>query len=182
MASGSASRRPPAPAYRDLSSLRDTLDAQAPTGAPASSGKDRQLRVSTSLQAATVSVEREEVESPSSAALQLSCSISYAYCEKERRNEDQCHYTESSRNQAVLTDLRRATQYEVQVRARTKAGYGSFSPAAIFRTLPDGHDSSQFLVPGILISVGMLLLVTFVFVAAYCLRRHSRIKDPELSR
>ncbi|XP_044078943.1 ephrin type-B receptor 4a [Siniperca chuatsi] len=104
------------------------------------------------------------------------------YCEKERRSEDQCHYTESNRNQAVLTDLRRATQYEVQVRARTMAGYGSFSPAAIFRTLPDGQDSaSQFLVPGILIAVGMLLLVTFVFVAAYCIRRHSRVKDPELS-
>lgn len=38
----------------------------------------------------------------------------------------------------MLTDLRRATQYEVQVRARTMAGYGSFSPAAVFRTLPDG--------------------------------------------
>uniref|UniRef100_A0AAQ6A393 receptor protein-tyrosine kinase n=1 Tax=Amphiprion ocellaris TaxID=80972 RepID=A0AAQ6A393_AMPOC len=59
------------------------------------------------------------------------------YCEKVR-----CHYTESSRNQAVLTDLRRATQYEVQVRARTSAGYGSFSPAAIFRTLPDGKKRS----------------------------------------
>lgn len=57
---------------------------------------------------------------------------------QERRSEDQCHYAESYRNQAVLTDLRRATQYEVQVRARTLAGYGSFSPAAYFRTLPDG--------------------------------------------
>lgn len=38
----------------------------------------------------------------------------------------------------MLTDLRRATQYEVQVRARTMAGYGSFSPAAVFGTLPDG--------------------------------------------
>ncbi|KAA8587017.1 hypothetical protein FQN60_000853 [Etheostoma spectabile] len=104
------------------------------------------------------------------------------YCEKERRSEDQCHYTESNRNQAVLTDLRRATQYEVQVRARTMAGYGSFSPAAMFRTLPDGHNSaSQFLVPGILIAAGMLLLFIFVFVAAYCIRRHSRVKDPELS-
>ncbi|XP_037323650.2 ephrin type-B receptor 4a-like [Pungitius pungitius] len=104
------------------------------------------------------------------------------YCEKERRSEDQCHYTESQRNQAVLTDLRRATQYEVQVRARTMAGYGSFSPAASFHTLPDGHDSAaQFLIPGILIAVGMLLLVAFVLVAAYCIRRHSRVKDPELS-
>ena len=39
----------------------------------------------------------------------------------------------------VLSDLRRATQYEVQVRARTLVGYGSFSPAATFRTLPDGE-------------------------------------------
>uniref|UniRef100_A0A665V702 receptor protein-tyrosine kinase n=1 Tax=Echeneis naucrates TaxID=173247 RepID=A0A665V702_ECHNA len=54
------------------------------------------------------------------------------YCEK-------CHYTESSKNQAVLTDLRRATQYEVQLRARTMAGYGSFGPVTVFRTLPDGE-------------------------------------------
>ncbi|XP_061595652.1 ephrin type-B receptor 4a-like [Cololabis saira] len=104
------------------------------------------------------------------------------YCEKERRSDDQCFYTESNMNQIVLTELRRATQYEVQVRARTLAGYGSFSPAATFHTLPDGHGSaSQFLIPGILIGVGMLLLVTFVLVAAYCIRRHSRIKDPSLS-
>ncbi|XP_068186525.1 ephrin type-B receptor 4a [Antennarius striatus] len=104
------------------------------------------------------------------------------YCEKERRGEDQCHYSESNRNQVVLTDLRRATQYEVQVRAHTKAGYGNFSPAAVFRTLPDGQDSaSQFLVPGILIAVGMLLLVTFVVVVAYCIRKQNRMKDPELS-
>lgn len=104
------------------------------------------------------------------------------YCEKERRSKDQCHYTESNRNQVVLTDLRRATQYEVQVRARTMAGYGSFSPTAIFSTLPDGLDSpSQLVVTGILIAVGLLLLVTFVFAAAYCIRRHGRIKDPELN-
>ncbi|XP_026227609.1 ephrin type-B receptor 4a [Anabas testudineus] len=103
------------------------------------------------------------------------------YCEKERRSEDQCHYTESNRNQVVLTDLRRATQYEVQVRVRTMAGYGSFSRATVFHTLPDGRDSaSQFLIPGILIAAGMLVLVTLVLVAAYCIRRHSRIKDPEL--
>ncbi|CAG5874453.1 unnamed protein product [Menidia menidia] len=104
------------------------------------------------------------------------------YCEKDRRSDDQCFYTQSDRNQVVLTDLRRATPYEVQVRVQTLAGYGSFSPPNTFRTLPDGHDSaSQFLVPGILIAVGMLLLVTFVFAAAYCIRRHSQIKDPELS-
>uniref|UniRef100_A0A672ZQD3 receptor protein-tyrosine kinase n=1 Tax=Sphaeramia orbicularis TaxID=375764 RepID=A0A672ZQD3_9TELE len=91
------------------------------------------------------------------------------YCEKVRAASQ---HLSSNRNQIVLTDLRRATQYEVQVRARTMAGYGSFSPAAIFRTLPDGLDSpSQLLVTGILIAVGLLLLVTFVFVAAFCIRK-----------
>uniref|UniRef100_A0A3Q3L551 receptor protein-tyrosine kinase n=1 Tax=Labrus bergylta TaxID=56723 RepID=A0A3Q3L551_9LABR len=61
------------------------------------------------------------------------------YCEK-------CHYSESNRNQVVLTDLRRASQYEVQVRVRTMAGYGSFSPKAVFRTLPDGRKESSLLV------------------------------------
>uniref|UniRef100_A0A8C9ZSG7 receptor protein-tyrosine kinase n=1 Tax=Sander lucioperca TaxID=283035 RepID=A0A8C9ZSG7_SANLU len=57
------------------------------------------------------------------------------YCEKVRAPWQ--HLSTSNRNQAVLTDLRRATQYEVQVRARTVAGYGSFSRAAMFRTLCD---------------------------------------------
>lgn len=62
---------------------------------------------------------------------------------QERRGEDQCHHTESKRNQAVLTDLRRATPYEVQVRVHTEAGYGSFSPASVFHTLPDGEEKTK---------------------------------------
>lgn len=62
---------------------------------------------------------------------------------QEHRSEEQCLYTESTRNQAVLTDLRRATQYEVQVRAHTAAGYGSFSSPALFRTLPDGEKTRR---------------------------------------
>ncbi|XP_018547615.1 ephrin type-B receptor 4a [Lates calcarifer] len=171
-----------------------TFTIQALNGVSQLSGKDpasESVNITTSHDVPSlVSVIRKSDSTESSLTLHWSVpaqqhytilQYQLRYCEKERRSEDQCHYTESNRNQAVLTDLRRATQYEVQVRARTKAGYGSFSPAAIFRTLPDGHDSSQFLVPGILIAVGMLLLVTFVFVAAYCIRRHSRIKDPELS-
>uniref|UniRef100_A0A3B3B627 receptor protein-tyrosine kinase n=1 Tax=Oryzias melastigma TaxID=30732 RepID=A0A3B3B627_ORYME len=66
------------------------------------------------------------------------------YCEKVTHNRPRlAHHLCHSRNQVVLTDLRRATQYEVQVRARTQAGYGSFSPAAIFRTLPDGEKKSS---------------------------------------
>ncbi|CAN9501436.1 unnamed protein product [Ophioblennius macclurei] len=172
-----------------------TFTIQALNGVSALSAKDpasESVNITTSHDVPSlVSVIRKSDSTESSLTLQWSVPAQphYAvlqyqlrYCEKDRRSEDQCHYTESKRNQAVLTDLRRATQYEVQVRARTMAGYGSFSPSAVFRTLPDGHDSaSQFLVPGILIAVGMLLLVIFVFVAAYCIRRHSRIKDPELS-
>ncbi|KPP58391.1 ephrin type-B receptor 4-like, partial [Scleropages formosus] len=35
--------------------------------------------------------------------------------------------------------LRYSAKYEVQIRARTPAGYGSFSPLVGFRTLPDGE-------------------------------------------
>lgn len=43
----------------------------------------------------------------------------------------------------MLSDLRRATQYEVQVRAHTAVGYGSFSTPALFRTLPDGKEEEE---------------------------------------
>ncbi|XP_061659157.1 ephrin type-B receptor 4a [Syngnathoides biaculeatus] len=172
-----------------------TFAIQALNGVSQLSGKDPSsegVNITTSYDVPSlVSLIRKSDSTESSLTLHWSVPVQphytilqyqLRYCEKERRSEGLCHYTESNRNQAVLTDLRRATQYEVQVRARTMAGYGSFSPAAVFRTLPDGIDSSsQFLVPGILIAIGMLLLVTFIFVAAYCIRRHSRIKDPELS-
>ncbi|XP_061754361.1 ephrin type-B receptor 4a isoform X2 [Nerophis ophidion] len=172
-----------------------TFTVQALNGVSQFSGKDPasdSVNITTSYDVPSlVSVIQKSDSTESSLTLHWSVPVQphytilqyqLRYCEKERRSENQCHYAESSRNQAVLTDLRRATQYEVQVRARTMAGFGSFSPAALFRTLPDGHDSSsQFLVPGILIAVGMLLLVTFIFVTAYCIRRHSRMKDPELS-
>uniref|UniRef100_A0A8B9HJU8 receptor protein-tyrosine kinase n=1 Tax=Astyanax mexicanus TaxID=7994 RepID=A0A8B9HJU8_ASTMX len=47
-------------------------------------------------------------------------------------------YITSKGNSLALTDLSRASQYRVQVRARTKAGYGHFSNTATFSTLPDG--------------------------------------------
>lgn len=48
----------------------------------------------------------------------------------------------------------------------------TFSVCLLFCLSPfSGQDSaSQFLLPGILIAVGMLLLLTFIFVAAYCIR------------
>uniref|UniRef100_A0A8C9VQD8 receptor protein-tyrosine kinase n=1 Tax=Scleropages formosus TaxID=113540 RepID=A0A8C9VQD8_SCLFO len=105
------------------------------------------------------------------------------YCEKEKRNEeDAWHYKESDSAQVVLTDLRRSTQYEVQVRARTMAGYGNFSPAMSFHTLPNDDGShSQLLVTGVLVAMGLLLLITVIVIAIFCIRKHSRMKDPELS-
>uniref|UniRef100_A0A667X993 receptor protein-tyrosine kinase n=1 Tax=Myripristis murdjan TaxID=586833 RepID=A0A667X993_9TELE len=150
-----------------------TFSIQALNGVSQLSGKSpasESVNITTNHDVpALVSVIRKSVSTESSLTLHWSVpaqphytilQYQLRYCEKERRSEEQCHYRESDRNQVVLSDLRRATQYEVQVRARTMAGYGSFSPAAIFRTLPDGHDSpSQLLVTGILIAVGMLLLV-----------------------
>uniref|UniRef100_A0A8B9HFK0 receptor protein-tyrosine kinase n=1 Tax=Astyanax mexicanus TaxID=7994 RepID=A0A8B9HFK0_ASTMX len=104
------------------------------------------------------------------------------YCEKERgADEHWCRYKESESNQVVLSDLRRATQYEVQVRARTQAGYSSFGPATSFRTLPDDDPSSPLLVTGVLITMGMLLLITVIGIAIYCIRKQNRLKDPELN-
>uniref|UniRef100_A0A6Q2Y648 receptor protein-tyrosine kinase n=1 Tax=Esox lucius TaxID=8010 RepID=A0A6Q2Y648_ESOLU len=39
---------------------------------------------------------------------------------------------------AVLSNLQRSTGYQVQVRARTMAGFSTFSPVSTFTTLPDG--------------------------------------------
>uniref|UniRef100_A0A667X911 receptor protein-tyrosine kinase n=1 Tax=Myripristis murdjan TaxID=586833 RepID=A0A667X911_9TELE len=156
-----------------------TFSIQALNGVSQLSGKSpasESVNITTNHDVpALVSVIRKSVSTESSLTLHWSVpaqphytilQYQLRYCEKE-----QCHYRESDRNQVVLSDLRRATQYEVQVRARTMAGYGSFSPAAIFRTLPDGHDSpSQLLVTGILIAVGMLLLVAFICVAVFCIR------------
>uniref|UniRef100_A0A3B1JFP5 receptor protein-tyrosine kinase n=1 Tax=Astyanax mexicanus TaxID=7994 RepID=A0A3B1JFP5_ASTMX len=89
------------------------------------------------------------------------------YCEKRGADEHWCRYKESESNQVVLSDLRRATQYEVQVRARTQAGYSSFGPATSFRTLPDDDPSSPLLVTGVLIAMGMLLLITVIGIAIY---------------
>lgn len=105
------------------------------------------------------------------------------YCEKERNSEENsCHYMESDINQVVLSNLRRATQYEVQVRARTFAGYGSFGQAVTLRTLPDEDaSSSPLLVTGVLIAMGMLLLIIVIAAAIYCIRKQNLSKDPEMS-
>ncbi|KAI1898748.1 hypothetical protein AGOR_G00075570 [Albula goreensis] len=94
------------------------------------------------------------------------------YCEKDKQDDDVgWQYKDTKTNQVVLTDLRRATPYEVQVRARTMAGYGIFSKTSIFRTLPDEEDShSQLMVTGVLAAMGLLLLITVIAIAVFCFR------------
>ncbi|XP_064209006.1 ephrin type-B receptor 4a-like isoform X1 [Anguilla rostrata] len=104
------------------------------------------------------------------------------YCERQRQEEEHsCRYKESSSNEVVLSDLRRATEYEVQVRARTVAGYGSFSPATTVRTLPEATPDSQLMVTGVLVAMGTLLLISIIAMAVFCIRKHSRLKDPGIS-
>lgn len=53
----------------------------------------------------------------------------------------------------------------------------------LFFPPPSGYDSaSQFLVPGILIAVGMLLLVIFVVLAVFCLRWEQGDKGKEAEK
>uniref|UniRef100_A0A667ZYS4 receptor protein-tyrosine kinase n=1 Tax=Myripristis murdjan TaxID=586833 RepID=A0A667ZYS4_9TELE len=87
------------------------------------------------------------------------------YCPKEA---GQWQYLTSSSSSVVLSGLQRAARYQVQVRARSQAGYGSFSPASSFHTLPDGH--SHLMLTGILVAMGILLLIAVATVAVYSMK------------
>uniref|UniRef100_A0A672KE22 Ephrin type-B receptor 4-like n=1 Tax=Sinocyclocheilus grahami TaxID=75366 RepID=A0A672KE22_SINGR len=94
--------------------------------------------------------------------------------------DDGWQYVSSKTNSVVLNDLTRASQYQVQVRARTAAGYGHFSPAANISTLPDDEESpSRLLLTGVLVAIGLLILIAVVIVAVFCFRRSSRTRDPD---
>uniref|UniRef100_A0A8P4FWN3 receptor protein-tyrosine kinase n=1 Tax=Dicentrarchus labrax TaxID=13489 RepID=A0A8P4FWN3_DICLA len=88
------------------------------------------------------------------------------YSPKDGEEAGQWQYVSSRSSSLVLTGLQRATSYQVQVRARSQAGYGSFGAATGFNTLPDGRSLSLVLT-GVLVSVGILLLVAVVMVAVY---------------
>ncbi|KAI3375658.1 hypothetical protein L3Q82_003715 [Scortum barcoo] len=83
-----------------------------------------------------------------------------AYSPKEEGEEaGQWQYVSSRSSSVVLTGLQRAAQYQVQVRTRSQAGYGSFSTASTFNTLPDGVGHSHLVLTGVLVSMGILLLI-----------------------
>ncbi|XP_055045467.1 ephrin type-B receptor 4b isoform X2 [Misgurnus anguillicaudatus] len=94
--------------------------------------------------------------------------------------DDGWQYVNSRSNSVSLNDLARASQYQVQVRARTAAGYGHFSPVTVISTLPDVEESpSRLMLAGVLSAVGLLVLIAVVIVAVFCFRRSSRIRDPD---
>ncbi|XP_067301453.1 ephrin type-B receptor 4b isoform X1 [Pseudorasbora parva] len=94
--------------------------------------------------------------------------------------DDGWQYVSSKSNSVVLSDLARASQYQVQVRARTGTGYGHFSPAATISTLPDDEESpSRLMLTGVLVAIGLLVLIAVVIVAVFCFRRSSRRRDPD---
>ncbi|XP_031169071.1 ephrin type-B receptor 4b isoform X2 [Sander lucioperca] len=100
------------------------------------------------------------------------------YSPKDGEEAGQWQYVSSRSSSVVLTGLQRALRYQVQVRARSQAGYGSFGAASAFSTLPDGVGHSQLVLTGVLVSMGILLLIAVVIVAVYCYRR---VKDSEMS-
>ncbi|KAG5284058.1 hypothetical protein AALO_G00022530 [Alosa alosa] len=107
------------------------------------------------------------------------------YCEKDHLPEDQsCRYKESDSNQVVLSDLAPTPRYEeVQIRVRTMLVgqlHSQFTPSDATRPTED-DSSSPLLVTGVLIAVGMLLLITVISIAVFCIRRQNRLKDPELN-
>ncbi|MBN3306939.1 EPHB4 protein, partial [Amia calva] len=105
------------------------------------------------------------------------------YYDKERGERDSVQFVQSRGSSVVLSDLRRGGEYVVQVRARTMAGYGSFSQPMAFRTQHEetpGADPQQLVIGGTVV-VGALLLIAVAVVAVICIRKHSGLKDSEMN-
>lgn len=117
-----------------------------------------------------------------------------SYLLQEGEEAGQWEYVSSRSASVVLTSLQRAQRYQVQVRARSQAGYGTFGPAAVFNTLPDGTTQSlwaltktqfwekedkwfgccfsgaaqsQLVLTGVLVFLAILLLIAAIAVALY---------------
>uniref|UniRef100_A0A674P2H3 receptor protein-tyrosine kinase n=1 Tax=Takifugu rubripes TaxID=31033 RepID=A0A674P2H3_TAKRU len=99
------------------------------------------------------------------------------YSSKDVEDPEQWRYVSSKSSSVVLTGLQRALQYQVQVRARSQAGYGSFSPVTTLNTLPDAAAHSQLVLTGVPVTVAILLLIAVAAVAGFCYRR--RMKDSD---
>ncbi|XP_008323742.1 ephrin type-B receptor 4-like isoform X2 [Cynoglossus semilaevis] len=96
------------------------------------------------------------------------------YSPKDGDEAGRWEYVTSKSSSMVLTGLQQGTQYQVQVRARSQAGYGSFSSSSTFSTQPDGVNSAQLVLTVVLVSMGILLLIAAVMVTVYCYWRRTR--------
>ncbi|XP_037832560.1 ephrin type-B receptor 4b isoform X2 [Kryptolebias marmoratus] len=96
------------------------------------------------------------------------------YCRKDGEEPGQWQYVSSRSSSVVLMGLQRATQYQVQVRARSQVGFGPFSATRSLSTLPDGMSPSQLVVTSVLVSLAILLLVAAAITVAICYRRRRR--------
>lgn len=99
------------------------------------------------------------------------------YCPKDGEEAGQWQYVSSKSSSVVVSGLQRAVQYQVQVRARSQLGYGTFSPVSSFNTLPDGVGHSQLVVTSVLVTMGILLVVAVATVAVHCYRRRLNRSD-----
>lgn len=94
------------------------------------------------------------------------------YSPKDGEGAGQWQYSSSPSASFVLGGLRRATQYQVQVRARSTTGFGPFSPETSFSTLPEGNP--HLVLTAILVTMTILLLVGGALIATFCYRRRAR--------
>uniref|UniRef100_W5N891 receptor protein-tyrosine kinase n=1 Tax=Lepisosteus oculatus TaxID=7918 RepID=W5N891_LEPOC len=100
----------------------------------------------------------------------------------EKGERDSVQFVKSSTNSVVLGELKRGTVYVVQVRARTMAGYGSYSPLVSFRTQPNGKSllAGEGL-GGVRVSEGKSVRDKWGKIDFHIPRKHGGGKDPELS-
>ncbi|KAK6466473.1 ephrin type-B receptor 4a [Huso huso] len=104
------------------------------------------------------------------------------YFEKDQGEVGAIHL-KSNTNSIIINELKRGTIYVVKVRARTMAGYGSFSQDISFRTQPDEQTNrdQQIALIASTVAVGVLVVAIVIIVAVVCIRKHGNSKDPEYS-
>ncbi|XP_039602996.1 ephrin type-B receptor 4a-like isoform X1 [Polypterus senegalus] len=104
------------------------------------------------------------------------------YYEKDQ-GEAGALYVKTTESMVVHNDLKPGTVYMVQVRARTEAGYGSFSKSVAFSTEPEEHvmkDQQVMLIAGTA-TFAILVVIVAIIVSIIFIRKHGSSKDPEYS-
>ncbi|KAK0140785.1 Ephrin type-B receptor 4 [Merluccius polli] len=78
-------------------------------------------------------------------------------------------YILSDSSSIVLSGLQRSSHYRVQVRARSQAGYGAFSPATSFSTQPEEGHTHLFVI-GITATMATFLLVVMAMSVSIAMK------------